>query len=712
MDGPWTQFAPQAAAPAAASDGPWAQFAPAAPVAPNPDAGLNEFGITGDPQQFNDQKPGLSIPVPKTADEARAMLAEKPGYTASSILPMRVKNDAGGQADPSLGVEWDLGPLRGIGNAAIDLAEGPTTGTVTPAGSQLLFGAMTGGALAPSLARGTGAAIADAAAYGAPKSELYGARPEIARPVDAPEALEAPPPAAATAASQIPASPAFVPPGSTFPETRKVYPTPRFIPPVPENVPSRTPPAPRFVQSAGEIQAQNPLSSLADGTGAAPPNALLPGAAPLAPGWTVDDRFGQTQPSAQSAPVTSGQVQRRDGVGYNEALRRAQAENAAAPAPQSVGAAASRDMTAPSSIAMAPQDAAASQATGENWRLAQPAVQGIDKTEYVKGVVPTAAEVAGNADISAQQKYVMQTPGQVEKFRAQQASNNDRRIDHYDELAGTPTIVDTMKDARSAQADADLKAAWGNKKPVDAQPVVDQIDAVLSGPQGKLSAVRSSLKAVRDTLHDADGKLETDPEVLYGARREVAAMLGKAAQQEKPTLRDAASQLGNVKDSLDQTIEQGANGYRQYLKNYSDASRPIDARELLLDARPGLTNGADRQLSFAKVDRLMRDIVAKRQAAGSNPAKSLTDDQMEGLWNLHSDLKRLGNLDLGRPKGSDTSALGRMGGALGLGSAHVAANWLLPVAGSFLVHEGKSLVSGKMLNRRVNKLMDGPNYKP
>lgn len=171
---------------------------PATPVQVEPTPmSPNEFGIADDPQQFNKQAPGLSLSLPKTADEARALLAEKPGYTASNILPLRVKNDVNGQPDPSQGIEWDAGPLRSIGNAAIDLMDGPRTGTVTPAGSQLLFGAMTGGALAPSLARGTGAAIADTAAYGKPLAQLYD-RPG-ANPL-------APAPAAATTPDAAPAA--------------------------------------------------------------------------------------------------------------------------------------------------------------------------------------------------------------------------------------------------------------------------------------------------------------------------------------------------------------------------------------------------------------------------------------------------------------------------------------------------------------------------
>jgi hypothetical protein len=439
--------------------------------------------------------------------------------------------------------------------------------------------------------------------------------------------------------------------------------------------------------------------------------APLPAAFRDNPGVTVPSMVGETMlnPLVAERPADFSPPQQNPLAAYGP--EQPTAPSAPAPGPSSVGAAASRDMTNPSLIAMAPREAAASQATGESWRLAQPAVQGEDKTEYVKGVVPTAAETSGNADVAGEQKYVVQTPGMAEQNRLQQTRNNDARVDHYDDLAGTQTIVNTMSEARDAQAQQDLAAAWSNKQPVDAQPIVDQIDQVLAGPQGKLTAVKSALTSIRNTLHDADGNLETDPETLYGARREVANMLGKAAQVEKPTLKDAARQIGTVKDALDQTIEAGAPGYKQYLDNYSAASKPINARQLLLDAKPDLTSGSERMMTFGKVDRLMKGIVADRQAPGVNAAKSLDDPTMDGLWNLHSDLKRQNNVDLGRPRGSDTSSLLRKGVSLGSwGAAHVVANKLLPVAGSFIVKGFQDMSEKRQLQGKMNQLMDGMNF--
>lgn len=381
----------------------------------------------------------------------------------------------------------------------------------------------------------------------------------------------------------------------------------------------------------------------------------------------------------------------------------------AAGQPGSMGAAAN-----PGGInSMTLREAAAFQATGEMQRLMQPAATGLDKTQYVPGVVPTAAEVAGNSTVSQAQKVLRQTPGNDAPFTARDAANNEARTVHFQGFAGTPTIVNTLRETRDAQASRDLAAAWQAKAPVDAAPVVQQIDALLAGPQGKIDPVRAALTKARGSLIDGKGDLETDPEMLYGARRNIATMLGKAAQQETPTLREAAGALTEVKNALDGTIEKGAPGYQQYLQNFSQASRPIDTMELLQDYGPGLTNSATRNMTFGKVDSMMRDIVTSRQSPGVNPAKSIPDDVMEGLWNLHSDLKRANNVALGKPAGSDSNMLWQGTRALGLTAAHAAAGYVAPFGvGNMLVQGASQAMARAKAAKQVNRLLDGSGYTP
>ena len=687
MPGPWDHFAPQAAPTPA--DGPWNRFAP-----PQGAQGAGEYGYAPAP----DQSP-TSVGNPATASASTPPQPSGPqqsGLGANAVAGAEegVASAINTATDP---VSYLITkPLATLGMGAVNLGA-RAFGYQPPISPQAMHDLLEddvptpGGRVVAGAAHAIGA-LAPADVVPATSAERYlraGAAGAVGMGAAGPAGLVAG--AAGGLGSQAAAdvAPADLKPSAAL---------------LGNVVGMGAPKAVAIGTRAALSPAANALMSYAEGGG--------PTVARMNP---LIEVVGQPAPSAANAGMTATLADRAplsspNGTGAVPSQRASAKASPGVPqsAPSSLGAAA----TPSGMTAMNPREAAASQATAENYRLNDLPPAGEDRTEYVKGVVPTAAEVMGDGDLSTEQKYIAQTPGQIERFRVQQAANNDARISHYDDLAGTPTIVNTMKDARDAQAQQDLAAAWSNKRPVDAQPVVDQISEALKGPDGKLSAVSSALSKVRDLLQDDNGNLETDPEVLYGARREVANMLGKAAQQEKPTLKDAARQLTGIKDSLDQAIETGAPGYGQYLQNYATASKPINARELLLNAKPDLLTGAGGNMTFGKVHGLMKNIVAQRQASGVNGAKALDDAQMEGLWNLHNDLRRQSNIDLGKARGSDTNMMGRMGGALGLGTAHVLANKLLPVAGSFMVNEGKNALAERKISRRANQLMDGLNYKP
>ena len=136
---------------------------PAQEATAQPDAfGLDVGKMAGQPDYAGAVKMGRDL---STTAGVRNALQPPEGYTTSGILPMAVKNDPSGQADPSLGVRWDLGPLRPLATGVLDLAEGlwktdPAHPQLSPEAQSVLFGAMTGGQLAPSIARGTGEAVA------------------------------------------------------------------------------------------------------------------------------------------------------------------------------------------------------------------------------------------------------------------------------------------------------------------------------------------------------------------------------------------------------------------------------------------------------------------------------------------------------------------------------------------------------------------------
>lgn len=378
--------------------------------------------------------------------------------------------------------------------------------------------------------------------------------------------------------------------------------------------------------------------------------------------------------------------------------------------PQPAGA----QVTPASAPAMTQAEAGASQATAENYRLNSAVTGRVDPTIYVPGTKPTAAEIASDANVSQAQKLNQQAPGNQSVYEAQFNANNEAVHDYFDEAAGTPTLVNRMEEARDAQMNGELSSAFANKTDADATPVVDTIQSILSGRNGKRAVVQSALNDVSNRLVNSSGQLETDPELLYGVREHINDLLSKQAAQQTPLSARASSALMQVKNSLDSVIEPAAPGFGQAIKNYSQNSKPIDVANLLLEKKPSLTNGATRQFSFPKFDRFMKDTVSDRQAQGANAAKSIPDDVMDRLWNIHSHLARLQNLSLGNAKGSDTSMLTRAASLGAQGIAHTIAAHTAPLIGNILVHGATqgiekrtaSRVAERMLNPNVEKYLN------
>jgi Mannosyl-glycoprotein endo-beta-N-acetylglucosaminidase len=483
------------------------------------------------------------------------------------------------------------------------------------------------------------------------------------------------------------------------------------------------PPSPRFVQEYyGEgtaanplaaprpVVTPNPLAATVNAPAFVPPGAPVPALpriqalinadnamAANRPGFvpptTATDPSGRVTPISQPPNPLSSMTPRTVPSGAVPATA----------TPQSVGSAAT-----PANLTnMAPREAAASRATGEMQRLLQPQPLGVDATEYVPGVKPTAAEIAGDPETSIVQKRTRQSNDTP--FSERDTANNEARTAHFDQLAGTPTIANRLIEARDEQGNADRAAVWANKQPVDTQPVVGTINGILSDPQlAERDVIQKVIAPLADRLYDADGNLKTDPQALYGVRQHIDDLLSKQGQAENPTTGLAKSQLLQVKGALDGAIQKTNPGWQTYLDNYSAASKPIDTMELLQSYQPNLTNGANRTMTFGKVDKMMRDIVLDRAAPGINAAKSINDDTMDALFNLHADLRRANNVLLGTQRGSSTPLMLEYGQKLGLTAAHGLAAHVAPVVGNAALHFGTDLLSRASLARRTNRLLN-PN---
>lgn len=335
-------------------------------------------------------------------------------------------------------------------------------------------------------------------------------------------------------------------------------------------------------------------------------------------------------------------------------------------APAQAGGAAA---TPADQAAMSDRELAAYKKQGDQQLLTQPAsdraTNGVDTTEYVKGSVPTQAEYDTNSN-ATQQRADLEKPEFSGQQTARLQANNQARVDHFDTVAGSPVTTLRLEEDREANGNAALTDAWNGRIATNAQPVVDTIDSILKSPDGKLSPVQDALNQVKSKLYvgeDPTNGLEQDPQQLYGVRKQINNMLSTRYQRQNPTAADAAPQLQQVMQTLDNTIEQGAPGYQAYKAQWAQDSAPIDVEKYLQDKRASLFDG-NNNMTPNRVQTMMKSIVADRTARGANAAKNITDDQMSSLWDLRNDLQRRSNIDLGKARGSTTNQIANASGGI------------------------------------------------
>lgn len=271
--------------------------------------------------------------------------------------------------------------------------------------------------------------------------------------------------------------------------------------------------------------------------------------------------------------------------------------------------------------------------------------------ELITGSRPTFAEAYPDANAATIQRTARDLNPQP--FVAREAANNAARNAHLANLTGSPQDVEAAEAALDTNAHNAISTLFKPGQVANAQPVVDTIDGILNGSGGKRDAVRAVMTNIRSKLVDSDGSIENDPQTLYDSvRKQIGDLLDKRATTSDPAGQQASRELMQVRDSLDGAITEAVPGFDQYLSNYSAAKRPIDAMKFMQGLNLTDTQG---NTTLSKVDSALKNIAKLRMADGSNAAKSLTDDHIDGLSALRDDLLRQTNIGLGRSAGSPTA---------------------------------------------------------
>lgn len=276
----------------------------------------------------------------------------------------------------------------------------------------------------------------------------------------------------------------------------------------------------------------------------------------------------------------------------------------------------------------------------------------VNSAEIVSGSSPTLAEATGNPGIATLQRTIRDL--NPNPFVQQEQQNAGARLSALSGATGDASDIAASQAARDTQAQQALGKIFASPNPTDTKPVVDTIQAILDGPSGKRPAVESTLNKLKGLIVDDSGKpTNLDAETLYNSvRKGIGDMIDSKMTTANPAGIQASRELLQVRDALDNQIEQAAPGFKQYLSDYSSSSQPIEAMQHLQGMNLTDANG---NITLAKIQSALSGLKKSAAKPGVNAAQSVSQPQIDTLTSIRDDLLRAGNSSLGKSAGSSTA---------------------------------------------------------
>lgn len=264
--------------------------------------------------------------------------------------------------------------------------------------------------------------------------------------------------------------------------------------------------------------------------------------------------------------------------------------------------------------------------------------------ELVPGSVPTLAESTGNAGIAGLQRAMRDVKPNA--FAEREAANAAARVRAFDEIAGDTGQLSALKADRAETGKGlyDLALDQSNMKEVTPY-IKGQITQLLKRPSiNQASKEAQKLAMERGEKPAAQGSLRAlhDVKTILDDKISVAVREGKGGE---------AKALQNTKDILLGAMEKLSPTYAEARTAYAKMSQPINAMETLQGLK---ITDAQGNITLAKVKNALDGLKKQIGSAGSNPAKSLTADQIGVLESIHDDLLRQAALSKGKSVGSNT----------------------------------------------------------
>lgn len=286
----------------------------------------------------------------------------------------------------------------------------------------------------------------------------------------------------------------------------------------------------------------------------------------------------------------------------------------------------------------------------------------------VPGYTPTTSQATRDLGLISAETPIrsMATMGQ---FEAQTSAANQARLKILDQLAKDKTALEGAIKKRDEVTAPLREQAFSN--PVDEtafntavyENVLGKIDAISASDVGARKTVQKAMDFARQTVEGGLGS----PTRLYEARKDLRDAAQGLLDKEGSAYSLAKKQLEEVIRAVDDAIESGAPGYKDYLQKYATSSRGIERLEAAQEFRGKVLSTTPDPSRVG--DFLISQPAFTRAIRAAEKDTNLSKTQLAVLKRVAEDLDSGVLNRAGRVPGSDTfknlSTANIIGGVIG-----------------------------------------------
>jgi hypothetical protein len=258
----------------------------------------------------------------------------------------------------------------------------------------------------------------------------------------------------------------------------------------------------------------------------------------------------------------------------------------------------------------------------------------------VPGVRVTTAAGARDPGLAAAETPI-RALDQSGAFPSVLTGNQQSLLEAYRRISGRPGSIERAETKRSSITAPMRESAFADGQPVSVLPIAEAIQSISNNPATQRQTVDQAMGYVSSLLTKrVDPDTGTiNPMALYSVRKDITDAMSGKLSGELSNLRLARGQLADLLPVIDDVIESGAPGFKNYMQQFEKSSSAIDQMRLLQGIESKVTTGMPNLMTGEPVlaaSALRRQLAAKSEELGTQ----LSDAAQRRLDNIIFEINR------------------------------------------------------------------------